>query len=306
MWNHVLNSVRRLQTHALHTTGVRALQMGVAAVILYRVFTELPFAGYFWGPDGVGKSDFTARFGPHIGAAINGLFAQSWGAYLVLVLMCAAGLALIAGRFTRAATVLALVTVWLLGMRNDMLADGGDNVIRIVLFYMLLFLPPGARVPERPSLRVWLHNIGVVAVIAQILVIYAVSGTSKVMGELWTNGTAMYYIAQVDWFSTPYFRELFKNAWIAPLAAYATIVYQIAFPFLALSRYRLPLFAIGIFFHLGIAVMMGLITFSTIMIALELFLIPNRDYLWMRQGAAQLWRRLQGRFPVLVRLGGAA
>ncbi|MPY68290.1 hypothetical protein F8S09_16665 [Deinococcus sp. SDU3-2] len=280
-WSALRTFFRRLSTEPLHRTGVRALQCGVALVILFRLFTEWPFAAYLWGPQGVG-TDLSVELGP-FGIPVQALFMQSWGVHLVLLLMLVAAVLLLLGRVTRWATLLALVTYWLIGMRNESLGDGGDNVIRILLFYMVLFLPADAPNPEGVRTRTWLHNVGIVAVILQVIVVYAVAGLSKVMGELWTNGTAMYYIAQVDWFTTPYFKELFKNVWLAPLAAYATLAYQLSFPFLALSRYRLPLFAVGIGFHLGIAVMMGLITFSAIMITLELFLIPDRDYARMHR-----------------------
>lgn len=285
----------RLSTEPMHRLGVRALQCGVAFVMLFRLFTEWRFAGYFWGPTGVG-TDLSSRLGP-LGDVVQGLFMQPWGVHAVLILMLLAAVMLMLGRVTRLATLLALVTFWLIGMRNEALGDGGDNVIRILLFYMLLFLPADAPTPKGASTRTWLHNVGIIAVILQVIIVYTVAGLSKVMGELWTNGTAMYYIAQVDWFTTPFFKELFKNVWLAPLAAYATLIYQLSFPFLALSRYRLPLFAVGIGFHLGIAVMMGLITFSAIMIALELFLIPDRYYVQIHRAFLSALEWLRGRLP---------
>lgn len=292
----------RLSSEPLHRSGVRALQCGVAFVMLFRLFTEWPFAAYLWGAHGVG-TDLSGTIGP-LGPLIQALFMQPWGIHLVLLLMLAAALMLMMGAATRQATLLALITFWLVGMRNEALGDGGDNIIRIILFYMLLFLPASAPDPQGVRTRTWLHNIGVLAVILQVIVVYSVAGLSKVMGELWTNGTAMYYIAQVDWFTTPYFRELFKNVWLAPLAAYGTLIYQISFPFLALSRYRLLLFAVGIAFHLGIAVMMGLITFSAIMIALELFLIANRDYVRLQAALRHAASMIRSRFPGRPHLAG--
>lgn len=292
-WKALKAFFRRLGSEPLHRTGVRALHCGVALVLLFRLFTEWPFAAYLWGPAGVG-TDLSAGLGP-LGPAVQALFMHPGGVHLLLALMFVAAVLLLLGRVTRLATLVALVTYWLLGMRNEALGDGGDNLIRILLFYMLLLLPADA--PHLPGVRTrtWLHNIGVLAVTLQVMVVYTVAGLSKVMGELWTNGTAMYYIAQVDWFTTPYFRELFKNVWLAPLAAYGTLAYQLSFPFLALSRYRLPLFAVGIGFHLGIAVMMGLVTFSAIMVTLELFLIADRDYVRLRRallgGRAWVLRR---------------
>ena len=54
--------------------------------------------------------------------------------------------------------------------------------------------------------------------------------------------------------------------------------FMILFPIAILSRLRLIWVAIGISIHIGIAFMMGLITFSMIMIGLELALISDKEY----------------------------
>ena len=45
-----------------------------------------------------------------------------------------------------------------------------------------------------------------------------------------------------------------------------------------ISRVRIPWLLAGVLFHLGVAFFMGLVTFSMIMIGLELFLISDSDY----------------------------
>jgi predicted DCC family thiol-disulfide oxidoreductase YuxK len=260
-----------------HRRGVRVLQAAVGAVVLFRVLTELPFAAYFWGPHGIGLSGSGQYFGVTLGARLDALFHTMSGTYALLALLGLGAFGLLTGTSTRAATALVLVTTLMFERRLPEILDGGDNITRLVLVYMLFLLPARARV-VRQSTAVWLHNLAVVAIIAQLIILYGTSGIMKAAGERWHHGTALYVISQVEWFSEPWMRTLFKNAYLVTLATYATLLFQLWFPMAVFSRFKLLWLAAGIFFHLGIATGMGLVTFSTVMIGLELFLITDEEY----------------------------
>jgi hypothetical protein len=289
-----------LTTTPLHRTGTRILQVMVGLILLYRLFTEIPFAGYLFGSQGVSDGSAVRMFGSAMGGFFDLLFQTSGGAYLVLIGIAVGALGLITGTWIRASTMLAMICFALIGLRAPTLGDGGDNITQIVLIYMMFLLPPTSQ--PKPGTKVWLHNMAFAAIALQLIIMYFVTGTSKVMGNMWTNGTAMYYIAQVEWFSTPFFSNFFKSDFFAPLAAFSTMFYQLAFPFVVFSRYKLLLFAVGISFHLGILLMMGLVTFSTAMIALELFLITDAEYRMIFKFLAHLNIRLPkfGRKQVLT------
>jgi hypothetical protein len=53
---------------------------------------------------------------------------------------------------------------------------------------------------------------------------------------------------------------------------------MILFPVAIFSRFKFLWIGAGICFHLGIAYFMGLLTFSLVMIGLELFLISDQEY----------------------------
>ena len=65
---------------------------------------------------------------------------------------------------------------------------------------------------------------------------------------------------------------------LTTLATYSTVFYQVCFPVAMLSQLRLLWLAVGVSFHLGILVTMGLVPFSIVMIVLELMLITDREY----------------------------
>jgi hypothetical protein len=110
------------------------------------------------------------------------------------------------------------------------------------------------------------------------MVMYTASGYFKYIGPLWREGTAMYYITQVQQFTLPGANALFSVPLIVYVATYVSMLYQLMFPMAIISRFKLLWIAIGILFHLSIAVLTGLVTFSTVMIGLELFLISDQEY----------------------------
>jgi len=173
------------------------------------------------------------------------------------------------------------------------ITDGGDNITRIVLIYMLFLLPHRNRV-SAGKLRVWLHNIAVLAIFMQIIVMYTSSGFAKAMGEMWQQGVAMYYITQVQWFTLPGIHQLFMNPLIVTVTTYVPMFYQLLFPIATISRLKIPWILLGICFHLGIMILMGLITFSWIMIGLELFFISDQEYAMIWNNVLRLWEKFPG------------
>jgi hypothetical protein len=257
--------------------GLRALQVCVGLMFLFRASTEGGFSSYLWGPHGIGTGSTRDFLLPSAASFADRIFTFSSGPYLLVGLMALAAAGLVFGVQTRWSCALALVTSMSLAARLPELGDGGDNLARLVLTYMLFALPEGKEV-EPGSLQVWIHNVAILAIGLQIGVLYLTSGFLKMTGEKWNNGTAMYLISQVEWFSHPAMRGLFRNPYLTTLTCYVTFFFQVWFPIAVLTRLRPIWLAIGIFFHLGIAIFMGLVCFSTAMIGLELFLVTDAHY----------------------------
>lgn len=243
--------------------GVRALQVFIGTALLYRFFTEFPFANYLWGPSGV------AGAGDHF-------FSHDWSPYIQMALLAAAAGCLLAGRHTRVATIVACFVHSLLSQRLPELLDGGDNLLNLILIYMC-FLVPARASAKAGSVRAWLHNIAVAAVGLQIMVLYMSSGLAKASGAQWTQGTAMYLISQVEVFSLPLFRESFKSPLVTTTLCYVTILHQVWLPIAVFSRFRGIWIMAGVAFHAAIGVFMGLVSFSLVMIGAELFFLSQAD-----------------------------
>jgi len=271
--------------------GVRILQMSIGAILLFQVAITFPFAGYFWGPHGVGYASTSSVLGPTLGDVVDRVYTVDAYIFCVLVILSIGALGLLFGYHTRIATFLALVTSFLLYTRRYEITDGGDNIIQLVLIYMLFLLPHRAKFSSG-QLQVWLHNIAVLAVIFQLMIVYTAATFAKLGGSEWRQGIAMYTLSQVQLYSLPATQALFTIPLIVYVTSYVPLVYQLLFPVVIPTRFKLPWIVLGIFFHLGIAVLIGLVTFSTLMIALELFLISDQEYVKIWNRGRLIWKNL--------------
>lgn len=275
-------------------TGVRVFQVLIAVAIVIRCMTELPYSAWLFGPQGLGDGAAPATFGP-LGAVYGLLFRSTATVVALFMLQLGGALLLLAGRMTRVATATVLFTFLCFEARFPEIADGGDNLIRLCLIYMVLLLP--VRATAAPgSARAWAHNLGVALMIGQILIVYFTAGIMKAQGSLWAQGTALYMVSQVEWISLPGLRDMFKLAIVTVPASYLTVAWQISFPIGVFSRFKLGFIALGTFFHLGIGVFMGLVTFSGVMIGAEAFLIDDQEYAALRARARAVLREARGRF----------
>ena len=271
--------------------GVRILQISLGTMLLFQVVTSLPFAGYLWGPNSITDGSTSDLLGPTLGDVVDTVFTADTYIFCVLFILAIGALGLLFGYWTRIATFLTLISFSLLTIRLPELYNAGDTITQLVLIYMLFLLPHRAKF-STGQFRVWLHNIAVVAIILQLIVMYTASGFFKSIGPLWQQGTAMYYISQTQLYSLPGASKLFSIPLIVYVATYVPMAYQLLFPVAIISRLKLPWIALGILFHLGIAVLMGLVTFSTVMIGLELFLISDQEYAMIRKRGGLICKRL--------------
>jgi len=116
----------------------------------------------------------------------------------------------------------------------------------------------------------------------QIAFVYFDSSVSKLRVEEWADGTALYYWLNYSIFGVPNWSRAFISAVVnkpvgVALLTWGTVILELALAgALLLPRHvRRYLFWAGLLFHVSIATLMGLVSFSITMIgALLLFLRP--------------------------------
>jgi hypothetical protein len=285
----VLACYRTLVRRRRNRIGASVARIGYALWILCLYLQSLEIRDFIWGEAGPLPYEL---FQAHVEMTGDySLFTYSASPVWLNVLL-AAGIAsavfMLLGLFTRTAMILSTVLLWSFHARNPYILDGGDNAGRIFIIFLLFmscadYASVDSRRLGRPyalGLRNLVHNAAFYFIQIQLCVLYFSSSLNKVTGQLWQNGTALYYVLMSEEYSNPAFGPwLADNYVFITLASYATIGLQLSFPYLVWSRrFRVPVICGLILMHLGIGFQMGLARFSLVMISTLLLLIPNEAY----------------------------
>jgi hypothetical protein len=129
-------------------------------------------------------------------------------------------------------------------------------------------------------------NLAIRLLQVHFCIIYFVSGTSKLQGPMWWSGNAVWMTMAnyefspmgLKWYMEG-LRYVAARRWLWELittgGTYFTLAFEISFPYLVWTRWGRPvIIASAVFMHLGIAVCMGLVTFSMIMLTGVLAFVP--------------------------------
>lgn len=195
------------------------------------------------------------------------------------------------------------VLAWILHMgflqRNYSILFGADIILAISLFYLMM-----TRCEDRLSLRaLWrgqtpvftsdlLSSVGARLWMLQLGILYAYTGMEKLKGSSWWDGTALWTVLGNPQMVITDLAFLRHMPFVIVSLSFMTILFEIYFPAAMLSRRLRPgWLAAGVAFHLGIAFLMDLWTFSLGMLAgYWLFL----DRVWLE---ALIQRLKQRWFP---------
>ncbi|MEM7156305.1 MAG: HTTM domain-containing protein [Myxococcota bacterium] len=283
-----MNALRRLAELATTMHGQRALEIYrvvAGCTILFQFLSAYPQRHYLFGPDAVFPREVaqqTANFGLFTNIDSVVVFELAYHGSILVTLLWTLGVLL------PVTTLLVLVAWRSLIDRIPGLGDGGDNLTQLLLCYALLcnLGGPGVRSWLRRApqwlrdLRAIAHNTGLVAIWGQICVVYLIAGMSKIEGEAWRNGTALYYVLSTERFTIPEVAQLVLDSpLLMTVFAYVTVFFQLAFPFaVAFNRHaRRVVLLLAVGFHVGIATVMGLTSFGLFMIAADLTFLSDDD-----------------------------
>lgn len=297
------------------------LRVGLGIVILSVYLLHYPYRHYFWGPDAFVSLEMFKALLDDVGGShsVYALSDKPWvfEALFHAGLLCT--LLFVLGVWARVTAVLTYVFTFSLWERNSYVLDGGDNILIICLFFLLFvrtdrYLAVGAArrrarlaAPAAEPVgegrldraRAWLyqagtvlHNAALIAIIVQVCFLYLTSALYKVQGQMWQSGVALYYVLRVQEFTWPGVAEfIWRNAALVTAFTYLTVLEQVAYPFMLLNRYakRISVFIV-VQMHAGIALLMGLFSFSTVMITLQATAFRDHEFFgafhWLRCRAA--------------------
>ncbi len=159
---------------------------------------------------------------PAVGFLLAGLFA----------------LGLLLGYRTRVLTGLSWMFLLALHVRNPLILQGGDILLRLLLFWGM-FVPLGARysldsalnlspdeVPER------VLSMGTAALLLQVIFMYEFTALHKSGAEWWSEGSAVYYALSLARLAKPSGLFLLHFPSLLQLLTYAVIWFEVLGPLL--------------------------------------------------------------------------
>jgi len=241
--------------------------------------------------------------------------------------------ALLFGYHTRLATLISWVLLVSLQNRNPLIGQGGDDLLRMLLFWGF-FLPWGrlwscdARSAPAPA-HYSFCSAATVAYIMQLAILYWCTALLK-SGREWTHdGTALYYALSLDQLLLPSGRLLYPHPDLLRFLTFATWYTELLLPFALFIPFRVPwwrMLVIGVLtaFHIGISLTLFVGIFFLINFVSLLGLLPAVTLDWLaprftrstslvRQWHSQLpawqipWelrlKRTRPRSPISIALG---
>ncbi len=256
-------------------TGAAWMRASLGAALLYEYAANYSWRYYFWGPDRISQA-----------FPLSGLSPYAWSDSLlyfdvILLVGILVTVLFTVGIGGRPVTVCVYVMTTALQDLNGLITDGGDNITRIVLLYMIFADLSGRRDREVSTVTGLVHNAAILAIVVQLSLLYLSTGLYKMMGPYWQNGVALYYILRVNSFSWTGIggAALYENEYLVVALTYATVLFEVAFSFALLNSWaRRIVLIIGLGFHFGIAVTMGLVVFSWMMLSLYFVCLTDREY----------------------------
>jgi hypothetical protein len=219
--------------------ALAAFRIGLGAVLLVDLLLRARHLRAFYTDAGVlPRSALYASY-PVVGRL--SLHAVSGSARVQAALFAAAAVAaaaLLVGYRTRLATLASLLLLASLHARNPLVLQGGDALLRRLLFWGLL-LPLGARwsVDARRSIdpdaaargsRGVIAGVGTAALLAQVVLVYAATAALKLRGGTWGTGVAVRQVFALDQYTVllgdalaghPALLVALGHAWLALLVA---------------------------------------------------------------------------------------
>jgi len=244
--------------------------------------------GYHPGIPGI--NDVVAWLAP-FGVTASG---SVQGVFLVYV---AAMACLLIGWRSRISGGIAWITHLMLCSSGYMTIYGVDQFANIALFYTMV-MPAGAvlsldhaagRTSAAPTIT---NRIALCVLQLHLCIAYFASGVHKASGVQWWNGEAIWRALTLPELAQFDMTWLASVPWLAMLLCWGTLFVEVGYPFLILpqkTRRFMACATIGL--HAGIAVFMGLVSFSAVMSVLTFsaFVIsgdPARATLRSARGSA--------------------
>ena len=296
------------------TAPLEIVRIGIGGALFCHFALATPYLLQFWGDTGWMPRDDALQY-------LSSAWQQSaffyfsapwqWYVFHAVFLFCCAAFTL----GWRTTYVKWFVLAGQISFFNRNLAvPYGVDIILDCLLYILCFAPigramsldrlravraakrddPAATLP--PYSSAW-AGACIRLMQIQMAVLFLYSALSK-RGEDWWNGDAVWYVLTTNEFYNPTLLDLLaRHYWLVNAATYATILIEVAYPFLIWQRRTRPyMLAAAVFLHLQFFFLLKLYYFSFVMIMGHMSFIRPEWLHWL----GVWWKRKGGGAQISV------
>ncbi len=154
---------------------------------------------------------------------------------------------------------------------------GGNYLLNQLLFFNCFLSTVFIKNSKwKSDLKIVLHNLGLLAIMIQICLLYFLAGFAKISNADWYTGEAISILSQINHYSLFHpILSLGKKSFITHILTDVVMFYQLLFPITVwIKKIKKTVLFIGIVMHLYIGLVMGLPEFATIMILSYVFFWP--------------------------------
>ncbi|GAB3236447.1 HTTM domain-containing protein [Hymenobacter seoulensis] len=300
---HLLALLRR--PFVLDLRALALLRACVAAILLLDI--------------GIRATDLEAHYSNMGVMPLHVLFQYSWNPYqfslhnssglwqvqaVLFLVQAVVAVALLLGYHARLATFLSWLMLISVQNRNQMILQGGDDLLRMLLFWGF-FLPWGrvysldARSRPAPSSYSY-FSAATVAYMVQLALVYWCAAMLKSGPEWRIDGTALYYALSLDQILMPGGRLIYPYPELLRFLTFASFYTELLIPFALFIPFRVPWWRwvfIGVIigFHIGISLTLFVGLFFLINIVSVMGLWPAASMNWLEQRLVPPVQRLVAR-----------
>ncbi|MEN7546292.1 hypothetical protein AAG747_00140 [Rapidithrix thailandica] len=159
--------------------------------------------------------------------------------------------------------------------------NGGDNLLIFVLLYLIFskcfdhFTLVKSEV-KHGKLSLFVSNLAVYSICIHLGYVYFISAIHKIHSDVWFNGTALYYIMNLERFESPLNHYVSDSGFFTTMGTYFTLLFEMLFIFLVWNKHLKIVFLLsGILLHAGIYFFMMIYDFEIFFVSLYGFFISN-------------------------------
>ncbi|MBX2896668.1 MAG: HTTM domain-containing protein [Cyclobacteriaceae bacterium] len=278
--------------------GLSIIRFIFGLIILKNIIFYLPTSDYYFGKNGIVPwEDFLLICGT-INMSFMTIFFQNdlmLKIYLLLTVVLAFNFCLGIGSTING--VALTIFLFFLKLRNGLILDGSDNVISVVLPFLIftncyrffnvqLAYDKLEQVLRSKDWMTVVDRVFVLAIKIQVIFVYFFTAIAKSGGVLWQNGTAVYYTMRVKEFNATSLNvPLTQNVYFVVFTTYTTQLIEIAFAFLVwFKKTKFIILTITALLHVGIFIFMRIDNFSWVMITTYAVFINDDEFLSIHKG----------------------